>query len=86
MGRIAAEKYKTIPLNLPRPVRRRRHIIPNTPVTTSIVTQPAEASTSSGKGTVMKPATQKETDEVINQLLDIDMPQDEVKSMNMMYP
>ena len=39
--------------------------------------QPAEASTSSVKGTVMKQATQRETDEVINQLLDIDMHQEE---------
>ena len=53
------------------------HTTPNTPVTMSTVTQPAEASTSSLKGTVMKPATQKEIDEVINQLLDIDMPQEE---------
>ena len=36
-----------------------------------------KASTSSGKGTVMKPATQRETDEVINQLLYIDMHQEE---------
>ena len=43
----------------------------------STETQPAEASTSSVKGTIMKPATQKETDEVINQLLDIDMHQKE---------
>ena len=43
----------------------------------SIVTQPAKASTSSGKGTVMKPATQRETDKVINQLLNIDMHQEE---------
>ena len=43
----------------------------------SIVTQPAKASTSSGEGTVMKPTTQRETDEVINQLLDIDMHQEE---------
>ena len=77
MGRIAVEKYKTKPLNLPQPVRGRRHITPNTPVMMSTATQPAEASTSSGKGTVMKPATQRETDEVINQLLDIDMLQEE---------
>ena len=77
VGRIAAEKYKTKPLNLPRPVRRRRPTTPNTPVMTSIVTPPAKASTSSGKGTVLKPATQRETDKVINQLLDIDMHQEE---------
>ena len=77
MGRIAAEKYKTKPLNLPHPVRRRKPTTPNTPVTTSTETQPAEASTSSVKGTVMKPATQKETDEVINQLLNIDMHQED---------
>ena len=76
-GRIAAEKYKTKSLNLPRPVRRRRPTTPNTPATTSIVTQPAKASTSSEKGTVMKPTTQRETDKVINQLLDIDMHQEE---------
>ena len=76
-GRIAVEKNKTKPLNLPRLVRRRRHITPNTLVMTSTATQPVEASTSSGKGTVMKPATQRETDEVINQLLDIDMLQEE---------
>ena len=73
MGRIAAEKYKTKPLNLPHPVRRRKPTTPNIPVTMSTETQPVQASTSSVKGTVMKPAKQKETDEVINQLLDIDM-------------
>ena len=77
MGRIAAEKYKTKPLNLPRLVRRRRPTTPNTPVTMNTATQPAEAGSSSVKGTVMKPATQRETDEVINQLLDIDMHQEE---------
>ena len=75
--RIVVEKYKTKPLNLPRSVRRRSHITPNTLVTMSTATQPAEASTSSGKGIVMKPATKRETDELINQLLDIDMPQEE---------
>ena len=49
----------------------------NNPVTTSIETPPTEASTSSTKGIVMKPATQIETDEVINQLLDIDVHQEE---------
>ena len=79
VGRIDVEKYKTKPLNLPCPVRRRKPTTSNTPVTTSTETQPVESSTSSVKGTVMKPATQKETDEVINQLLDIDMhPEDTV--------
>ena len=76
-GRIAVEKYRTKPLNLPQLVRRRGPTTPNTPVTMSIVTQPVKASTSSGKGTVMKLATQRETDGVINQLLNIDMHQEE---------
>ena len=81
VGRIAVEKYKTKPPNLPRLVRRRKPTTPNTPVTTSTETQPVVASTSSVKGTVMKPAMQKETDEVINQLLDIDMhPEDNVNN------
>ena len=79
-GRIAAEKYKTKPLNLPQPVRRRRPATPNTPVTMSTATQPAEADSPSVKGTVMKPATQRETDKVINQLLDINMHQEENKN------
>ena len=46
-------------------------------VMTSIEPPPSEASTSSMKGTVMKPATQMETDEVTNQLLDIDVHQED---------
>ena len=76
-NRLAAEKYKTKPLNLPRPVRRRNVSTLDNPVTTSIDPPPSEASTSSTKGTVMKPAMQMETDEVINQLLDIDVHQED---------
>ena len=43
----------------------------------SIEPTPSEASTSSTKGTVMKPAMQMETNEVINQLLDIDVHQED---------
>ena len=47
---------------------------------TSTDAQPVEVSTFSVKGTVMKPATQKETDEVINQMLDMDLhPEDNEK-------
>ena len=67
--RLAAEKYKTKPLNLPHPVRN--------PVMMSIVTPPTKASTSSTKGIVMKPVTQMETDELLNQMLDIDAPQED---------
>ena len=52
------------------------HTTTITPVTMSTMIQPTEASTSSDKGIVMKPATQRKTDNVINQLLDIDMPQE----------
>ena len=76
-NRLAAEKYKTKPLNLPRPVRRRNASTLDNLVTTSIDPPPSEASTSSTKGTVMKPATQMETDEVIKQLLDIDVHQED---------
>ena len=61
-GRIAADKYKTKPLNLPQLVRRKGYNAANTTVTT----QPSAAGTSTGKGTIMKPATEKETNEVIN--------------------
>ena len=76
-NRLTAEKYKTKPLNLPCPVRRRNESTLNNPVTTSIETPPTEASTSSMKGIAMKPAMQMETDEVINQLLDIDVHQED---------
>ena len=76
-NRLAAEKYKTKPLNLPRPVRRRNASTLSNPVTTSIETPPTEASMSSMKGIVMKPTTQMETDKVINQLLDIDVHQED---------
>ena len=46
----------------------------------SIETPPTEASMSSMKGIVMKPAMQMETDEVINQLLDIDVHQEDNKN------
>ena len=46
-------------------------------VTKSIEPPPSEANTSSTKGTIMKRATQMETDEVINQLLDIDVHQED---------
>ena len=76
-NRLAVEKYKTKPLNLPHPVRRRNASTLDNPVKTSIEPLPSEASTSSTKGTVMKPAMQMETDEVINQLLDIDVHQED---------
>ena len=41
------------------------------------MTQPTPAGDPTGKVTIMKPATEKETDEVINQLLNIDIPQDD---------
>ena len=73
-GRIAAEMYKTKPLNLSRPVRKGH--MATTPVTTSTIVQPSIVSTSSNMGTIMKPVSQKETDDVINQLLNIDVPLD----------
>ena len=76
-NRLAAEKYKTKPLNLPRPVRRRNGSTLDNPVTTSIDPPPYEACTPSTKGIVLKPAMQMETDKVINQLLDIDVQQED---------
>ena len=76
-NRLAVEKYKTKPLNLPCPVRRRNASTLNNPVMMSIETPPTEASTSSTKGIVMRLAMQMETDEVINQLLDIDVHQED---------
>ena len=76
-NRLAAEKYKTKPLNLPRPVRGRNASTLDNPVMMSIDPPASEASMSSTKGTVMKPATQMETDKVINQLLDIDVHQED---------
>ena len=41
------------------------------------MTEPTPTDTSDGKATIMKPATEKETKEVINQLLNIDVPQED---------
>ena len=75
-GRIAAEKYKTKPCNLPQPVRSKASTISSTTDTTQ-QTPVTPARDPAGKVTIMKPATEKETDEVINQLLNIDIPQDD---------
>ena len=68
-SRIAAEKYKTKPINKPR--LSQRSLAVGIPFTTSSSQPQAVATTSSATCTVTKQATEKETNDVIKQLLDI---------------
>ena len=69
-SRIAAEKYKTKPLNKPQPVWGRNS---NVASTSGSTTTPIPT----GKTTVTKPASEKETKEVIDQLLNMNVPQED---------
>ena len=71
---IAAEKYKTKPLNKPRPVRGKNLITASTAHSTPI---PTPTPTDNTTGTVTKPASARETKGIINQLMDIDVPQED---------
>ena len=75
-SRIAAEKFKTKPSNMPRPTRTRSTV--RTPVTTTVAATLQGDTVASTSRTLTTPATQQQTADVLKQLSNMDdIPEDD---------